>query len=641
MTLLAVPRRLLLPLLSALLVAVTLVLAPSLPASAAVVQGSVAGTVTDSGGNPLPGVDVYFLRNVSGGGVSPSGWTATDGTGHYTYPLDPSDYTVVFDDPSGDHVTQYWDHAQHLADATPVTVTSSHVTSAIDAQLADAAWISGTVTLPATADLSTDDADVDVIDSASGDYAGWTGLSPADETAPGSHAYTYTVKGLPAGSYRVEFAHEDYTATVEAQYYDGHPESAGSASANLVTLATAQHTTGIDATLRTGGTISGTLVDGNGHPIAGCEVAAFNKVDHWASRSATTDATGKFVVGGLTTGKYGLLVGDPYGNGNACATTEYYTRADGDLSESGTGIIALSTAPGTDVAVPNPLVYGTPDIANTAPPTVPTSAPVVGTQVTADPGTWSPTDATLTYQWQAGGTDIAGATHASYVPVAGDVGKRLSVTVTATKAGYHSATATSNLTAAVVNGTSQSPAIANTALPGITGLARVGEQLSAYAGSWYTPAGAPRTALQWLRNGVPIAGATGATYVLAPVDLGARISLRVTATKDGYPPAQRTSDPSGPVVAGILTLIDVPRMLGVLKVGKVLSALPAPASPTATSVRFQWLRNGVPIKGLAGKRARYRLVAADRGKRISVRVTEVRPGYAPTVAVARRAGKVR
>ncbi|RNM14004.1 carboxypeptidase regulatory-like domain-containing protein [Nocardioides pocheonensis] len=639
MTLLAVPRRLL-PLLAALLVAVPLVLAPSLPASAVVVQGSVTGTVTDSGGNPLSGVYVYFLRNTSGGGISPSGATATDGTGHYVYPLDPADYTVVFDDPSGDHVTQYWDHVQHLADATPVTVTSSHVTSAIDAQLADAGSISGTVTLPATADLNTDDADVDVIDPATGDFAGWTVLDPADETAPGSHAYTYTVTGLPAGDYRVEFAHEDYTATVEAQYYDGHPESAGAGSANLVTLAAAEHATGIDATLHTGGTISGTLVDGNGDPIADCEVAAFNTVDHWASRSATTDASGKFVVGGLTTGKYGVLVGDPYGTGNACATTEYYTRADGDLSESGTGIVALSTAPGTDVALPNPLVYGTPDIANTAAPTVPTTAPVVGTQVTANPGTWNPADATLAYQWKAGGADIAGATHASYVPVAGDVGKRLSVTVTATKPGYGSATATSNLTAPVT-GTSQSTAIANTAPPGITGLARVGEQLSAYAGSWYTPTGAPTTSLQWLRNGVPVAGATGATYVLAPVDLGARISLRVTATKDGYPPAQRTSDPSNPVAAGVLTLTDVPRMLGVLKVGKVLSALPAPASPTATSVRFQWLRNGVPIKGLAAKRARYKLVRADRGKHISVRITEVRPGYAPTVSVAKRGGKVR
>ena len=82
-------------------------------------------------------------------------------------------------------------------------------------------------------------------------------------------------------------------------------------------------------------------------------------------------------------------------------------------------------------------------------------------------------------------------------------------------------------------------------------------------------------------------------------------------------------------------------MLGTLKVGKTLTALAPTSSPVATSVRFQWLRNGVAIKGLAAKRAKYRLVRADRGKRISVRVTALAPGYAPVGSIARKAGKVR
>jgi len=45
--------------------------------------------------------------------------------------------------------------------------------------------------------------------------------------------------------------------------------------------------------------------------------------------------------------------------------------------------------------------------------------------------------------------------------------------------------------------------------------------------------GAPvATTLQWLRDGVPIVGATGATYLVMPVDMKHRITLRMTSTGD-------------------------------------------------------------------------------------------------------------
>jgi hypothetical protein len=58
-------------------------------------------------------------------------------------------------------------------------------------------------------------------------------------------------------------------------------------------------------------------------------------------------------------------------------------------------------------------------------------------------------------------------------------------------------------------------------------------------------------------------------------------------------------------------------------------------------VRYRWFRNGVKIKGTRANDARYRLVSADRGKRISVRIKLLRPGYATSVTVVKRAGKVR
>lgn len=71
---------------------------------------------------------------------------------------------------------------------------------------------------------------------------------------------------------------------------------------------------------------------------------------------------------------------------------------------------------------------GTP--VNSAAPTI-TGTAQVGQTLTAANGTWSGTP-TYTRQWKANGAPILGATAATYVPVAGDVGKTITVTVTAT-----------------------------------------------------------------------------------------------------------------------------------------------------------------------------------------------------------------
>jgi hypothetical protein len=71
-----------------------------------------------------------------------------------------------------------------------------------------------------------------------------------------------------------------------------------------------------------------------------------------------------------------------------------------------------------------------------------------GETLTAFPGKWAPF-ADFAYQWKADGVNIAGATDQTYVPVTADVGKALSVAVTATNAGG-SATAESAETVDVV-----------------------------------------------------------------------------------------------------------------------------------------------------------------------------------------------
>src|SRR3954452_19631825 len=64
--------------------------------------------------------------------------------------------------------------------------------------------------------------------------------------------------------------------------------------------------------------------------------------------------------------------------------------------------------------------------------------PTEGSTLTADPGQWS--SGTTTIRWYAGGVPIAGATGTSYVLEQTDLGKRISVRVTATANGRHAST---------------------------------------------------------------------------------------------------------------------------------------------------------------------------------------------------------
>ena len=78
---------------------------------------------------------------------------------------------------------------------------------------------------------------------------------------------------------------------------------------------------------------------------------------------------------------------------------------------------------------------------------------------------------------------------------------------------------------------SSNTGIAAVKFPTIAGTAQAGQALTGTNGQF---AGTPTITIarQWLKNGVAINGATNATYVVQAGDVGARISLRNTATND-------------------------------------------------------------------------------------------------------------
>jgi hypothetical protein len=172
-------------------------------------------------------------------------------------------------------------------------------------------------------------------------------------------------------------------------------------------------------------------------------------------------------------------------------------------------------------------------VASQMPPRV-SGTPRVGTALTATGDSWYPAAVTRRYQWFVNGVQIPGAASSTFVPDASVLGRLLAVRVTASKAGYAPAQTTSAQVGAVLAGI-----IRNITSPSIAGRARVGQTLSANAGSW-SPGGAAFR-YQWMRDGKPMAGATGRKFKLRKASKGHRISVRVTVVRSGYTTTSKTS----------------------------------------------------------------------------------------------------
>ncbi|GAA4824319.1 ExeM/NucH family extracellular endonuclease [Nocardioides caeni] len=119
-----------------------------------------------------------------------------------------------------------------------------------------------------------------------------------------------------------------------------------------------------------------------------------------------------------------------------------------DLTE-GPAVLTLTGAEtGTEVLVPIEVVEPLPVIVNYAAPKV-TGTPRMGKTVTADEGTWAPEPTGYAYRWFAGGVEIAGETGRTLKLRKPQIGKRITVEVTASADGYAEASLTSAPSAVV------------------------------------------------------------------------------------------------------------------------------------------------------------------------------------------------
>ena len=232
----------------------------------------------------------------------------------------------------------------------------------------------------------------------------------------------------------------------------------------------------------------------------------------------------------------------------------------------------------------------------------------------------TPENATVTYQWKADGTAIAGATGSAFTVTTAEIGK--AITVEATGTGNFEKTAVSAATAKV-----STPSITKVEVKkykkdttkddqftaDVTTLA-IGETLKAKVATTNAQSASDVATFQWYRTlqkadqsgsyDVAIDGATSETYKVTAADKGATIYVKVTP-KAGVTLADNVTterdgsikcDASANTVSGTVTVELQANGEQVTSVAPG-TKLTAVVTPAEANVTYQWKKGGVAING--------------------------------------------
>jgi 5-hydroxyisourate hydrolase-like protein (transthyretin family) len=259
------------------LVVASLVAPGAIPAQAAE-TGTVSGRLTTSTGAGAADVPVVIYTEDFFGVDSAS----TDSDGNWSVTgLTPGTYAVGFH-PS-DAPEQYYRQKSTPWDADKVTVTAGATTTADD-QLFATGTITGQIRDASGApvsDLLIDAVEVD------------TYVRTHTRTDPDGR---YRL-GVLAGTYRLSF--QPIEGLWQSQYVPGKLDEKG---AGRYAVAAGAEVV-VDETVLPTGSLSGTLTDASGQPVANAHVAV-NTANMFGAVNATTDANGAFSVPALLAGSY-------------------------------------------------------------------------------------------------------------------------------------------------------------------------------------------------------------------------------------------------------------------------------------------------------------------------------------------------
>ncbi len=258
--------------------------------------GTITGSVTAGGvGVPNAHLDAW--------GPTGSGSAMTESDGNYIISgLVTDTYTVMLR-------LEHTDYSAYTAPEQTVSVTAGETVSGVDFVLTLGGSISGTVTYSD----GTGASDIRIEAWQESDNAAGGSGHGEDWTASDG---TYTLNGLPSGTYRVEARIDD-------------PNMNYAVESQTATVTAGQETTGVNFVLASGASISGTVTDSAGSPIANADLNAWNTAGGDGSGWAMTDSDGTYTITGLSSGIYHVEVSS---GSYASATTTVTVTSGQDVT---------------------------------------------------------------------------------------------------------------------------------------------------------------------------------------------------------------------------------------------------------------------------------------------------------------------
>lgn len=269
--------------------------------------GTISGLVTNTSGQPLSGITVYYGKAESYG-PWPSVSTGADGT-YSINGLTSGNYLVQFDGQSLGYPSSYYNNSLTLDGAQQIAIAGEAVVSNINAVLNQGAVISGRAT-----DLNNNGISniyVTLFDEQ---------MNFINSVNTGSNG-NYSFNNLQPGSYKVRF--QGNGSPYIEQWYNNATDFA---SALPVTVITSSVNNGIDAKMIVGGAISGKVTDQNNNGLNFIGVWVYNNSGQFVT-AVFTAANGNYTVNGLPSGNYRLratpsstYASNWYGNSSKLAT---------------------------------------------------------------------------------------------------------------------------------------------------------------------------------------------------------------------------------------------------------------------------------------------------------------------------------
>ncbi|GAA2234298.1 hypothetical protein GCM10010401_02780 [Rarobacter faecitabidus] len=234
--------------------------------------------------------------------------------------------------------------------------------------------------------------------------------------------------------------------------------------------------------------------------------------------------------------------------------------------------------------------------------------------------------AQLSGHWLRDGLVIPDADEATWTPSNSDAGSLITYEVTVTAPGFVP------LTVPSVNDVEVIGIISAESLQ-VTGTPQVDELLSADLAG-LDPSDSSVT-FSWSIDGDVVA--SGPTYSPRAADVGSSIDVTAFVTRPNFQDLT-VSESLSPVVVAQFATAPAVAWTGTAQVRQRLTAVTQDSVPAAEATALQWYANGEPIAGAT--QDELELSANLKGKRISVKVTVTRRGYAEAIATSTESGPV-